>query len=195
MSLPFETEESARDFATQFDALGLTDDRGIPFVVAFPREKLDGLKMACRYCRAWHYHGVGCGHRGAHCPDHDERGWEIHSAYHATGYILVPAWDTITILAILDQSVPDPQPGLPVPFGYAITDDGRLAVDVEGQKAISRAVTLHREGKSLAEIATTLAAEDLPSPPSVCGGRRGWDAETVEEVLHGEGIVLPATTD
>lgn len=39
------------------------------------------LKFRCDYCRAWHVHGKGEGHRVAHCTDRT-------SPYMATGYVL-----------------------------------------------------------------------------------------------------------
>jgi len=39
------------------------------------------LAVWCIYCRCWHYHGAGDGHRVAHC-DRDD------SPYQKTGYTL-----------------------------------------------------------------------------------------------------------
>jgi len=39
-----------------------------PKVPAFPRDDgVPGWQMFCPFCNAWHYHGVGLGHRVAHC--------------------------------------------------------------------------------------------------------------------------------
>ncbi len=38
-------------------------------------------RVWCRYCRAFHYHGIGAGHRAAHCA--------TTTPYTATGYTLI----------------------------------------------------------------------------------------------------------
>jgi len=50
-----------------------------------------GWRTWCRYCKVWHHHGAGPGHRVAHCFDHDRGGKRIQSPYRQTGYILVLA--------------------------------------------------------------------------------------------------------
>jgi hypothetical protein len=54
-----------------------------PELVAFKREDGHGLKVRCVYCRKWHIHGHGYGHRVAHCLD------KSGSPYLKTGYVLV----------------------------------------------------------------------------------------------------------
>ena len=41
-----------------------------------------GLKFHCKYCKREHKHGIGHGHRGAHCSNPD-------SPYRETGYYIV----------------------------------------------------------------------------------------------------------
>lgn len=56
------------------------NDKDIPVVDAVVRTDGKGLKMYCRYCKQWHLHGEGEGHRVAHCNN--------DSPYKKTGYIL-----------------------------------------------------------------------------------------------------------
>lgn len=49
-----------------------------PVIKAFPRPE-GGLMFWCPYCKKWHYHGIGEGHRNAHCDD---------SPFNKTGYII-----------------------------------------------------------------------------------------------------------
>jgi hypothetical protein len=51
-----------------------------PIVEAVERTDGTGLKMYCEYCKAWHLHGHGEGHRVAHCTK--------DTPYKKTGYIL-----------------------------------------------------------------------------------------------------------
>jgi len=63
---------------------------GIPCLAAVPRDRpLDsqghvGLRVWCKFCVAWHLHGMGYGHRVAHCV-------AAESPYNQTGYYLVAA--------------------------------------------------------------------------------------------------------
>lgn len=58
-----------------------------PELLALPRCKgSDLLKVWCVYCDKWHVHGMGYGHRVAHCESDA-------SPYRETGYILVPLGD------------------------------------------------------------------------------------------------------
>ena len=52
----------------------------IPILKAEPRHEVY-LKVWCHYCKKYHLHGHGEGHRTAHCPDPD-------SPFYRTGYIL-----------------------------------------------------------------------------------------------------------
>jgi hypothetical protein len=52
----------------------------IPVVDALDREDGAGLEMYCQYCKDWHLHGRGDGHRWSHC-------WN-DTPYRKTGYIL-----------------------------------------------------------------------------------------------------------
>lgn len=64
-----------------YDNEEVFDDRGYPVVEAI-RDDLRGfLKFYCRYCKAWHFHGAGDGHRVAHC-------WYDDSPYLQHGYVL-----------------------------------------------------------------------------------------------------------
>jgi|SRR5579859_3977746 len=57
--------------------------RHIPKVAAVPRtDGTPGWKFHCGSCNADHFHGVGLGHRAAHCASDT-------SPYRDTGYILV----------------------------------------------------------------------------------------------------------
>jgi len=53
-----------------------------PEIEAIPREDFfGGWKVYCVYCKRWHLHGRGLGHRVAHCCS--------ESLYYETGYVLV----------------------------------------------------------------------------------------------------------
>jgi len=53
----------------------------IPVIKGLPRlDFIGGIKFWCPYCRKWHYHGVGNGHRVAHCG--------LDSPFQEHGYIL-----------------------------------------------------------------------------------------------------------
>lgn len=54
-----------------------------PEVLAFPRDDCPGWQTLCYYCNAWHFHGVGLGHRVAHC--------RKETPYSKTGYVLIAA--------------------------------------------------------------------------------------------------------
>ena len=67
-------------------------DDGIPILAAVPgRRRPELLRVWCRYCKCWHLHGMGYGHRVAHCVDWDRRGRDIISPYRDTGYYLAAA--------------------------------------------------------------------------------------------------------
>lgn len=60
----------------------MKDKNGIPIVQAEPRGDFEGgLKVYCDFCKTYHLHGRGEGHREAHCNDPT-------SPYRKTGYIL-----------------------------------------------------------------------------------------------------------
>ncbi|MBM4041586.1 MAG: hypothetical protein FJ290_24055 [Planctomycetes bacterium] len=65
------------------ESLEAVSEKGMPLLPAVPREDGYGWKVWCRYCKAWHSHGIGLGHRGAHCLSHDRRGRPINSPYSA----------------------------------------------------------------------------------------------------------------
>ncbi|EEL38300.1 hypothetical protein bcere0020_43510 [Bacillus cereus Rock3-29] len=53
----------------------------VPSVLAIERDEKGNLSTWCQYCRKFHHHGTGEGHRDAHCIEED-------SPYIRTGYIL-----------------------------------------------------------------------------------------------------------
>jgi len=56
--------------------------RNYPVVYVETRKDFpEGWKFYCKYCKDWHLHGRGLGHRVAHCSNPD-------SPYKKTGYIL-----------------------------------------------------------------------------------------------------------
>ena len=59
------------------------EPRTIPDLPAY-RDDRGFLHVWCRYCACWHHHGIGAGHRVAHCVYPD-------SAYLPGGYTLVDA--------------------------------------------------------------------------------------------------------
>lgn len=48
-----------------------------------------GLRVFCRWCDRWHYHGAVYGHRTAHCHN-------LASPYRETGYVLTDPEETMT---------------------------------------------------------------------------------------------------
>lgn len=44
-----------------------TDNDGYPIVIARRTKEGSQLTFYCDYCRTNHFHGLGGGHRGAHC--------------------------------------------------------------------------------------------------------------------------------
>jgi hypothetical protein len=53
-----------------------------PLIKCLPREDFDGgLKFWCPFCRKWHRHGRGDGHRSAHCT-------ASNSPFNAHGYFI-----------------------------------------------------------------------------------------------------------
>ena len=53
----------------------------IPVIPCLPRDGCSGMRFWCPFCKEWHYHGKGNGHRGAHCTADD-------SPFNQTGYEL-----------------------------------------------------------------------------------------------------------
>lgn len=53
-------------------------EENTPLIKALPRPE-GGFMFWCPYCKKWHYHGIGEGHRIAHCHN---------SPYNKTGYII-----------------------------------------------------------------------------------------------------------
>ena len=53
-----------------------------PALPAYPRTDGAGLRVWCAWCRRWHLHGIGYGHRAAHCSP--------PSPYTESGYVLPP---------------------------------------------------------------------------------------------------------
>ncbi|RXJ15193.1 hypothetical protein ETJ91_22615 [Bacillus albus] len=53
----------------------------VPSVLAIERDEKGNLSTWCQYCRKFHHHGIGEGHRDAHCIEED-------SPYTRTGYVL-----------------------------------------------------------------------------------------------------------
>jgi hypothetical protein len=53
----------------------------VPTVLAIERDEKGNLSTWCQYCRKFHHHGTGEGHRDAHCFEED-------SPYIRTGYVL-----------------------------------------------------------------------------------------------------------
>ncbi len=60
-----------------------------PVLLAYLREDAGGLKVWCPFCRRWHLHGWGFGHRSAHCD-------QIDGPFQATGYKLKAASRTVS---------------------------------------------------------------------------------------------------
>lgn len=63
----------------------------IPVIMCLPREimggRADGMKFWCPYCKMWHLHGMGNGHRTAHCCDtNGSRSFE--KPFYEHGYII-----------------------------------------------------------------------------------------------------------
>lgn len=57
----------------------------IPVIMALPRPDFEGgFIFWCPFCKEWHKHGRGPGHRAAHCYGNPE------SPFYETGYILKP---------------------------------------------------------------------------------------------------------
>lgn len=52
-----------------------------PVLAAVERNAEGHLSAWCPFCRRWHHHGAGEGHRVAHCINPE-------SPFHKTGYIL-----------------------------------------------------------------------------------------------------------
>ncbi|MHA1867427.1 MAG: hypothetical protein ACTSXD_05120 [Candidatus Heimdallarchaeaceae archaeon] len=56
--------------------------KNIPVILCEKRKDIpEGMKFYCEFCKRWHLHGKGEGHRAAHCFNSD-------SPYENTGYIL-----------------------------------------------------------------------------------------------------------
>lgn len=62
--------------------INLKEHHHIPVLEAFPRTDCHGWKVWCAWCRAWHLHGTGLGHRTAHCTI-------ATSPFHQTGYFMM----------------------------------------------------------------------------------------------------------
>ena len=74
----------------RLEALATVGGDGIPRLAAVPgRLHPELLRVWCRFCRCWHLHGAGYGHRAAHCADLDRRCRPVVSPYKDTGYYLV----------------------------------------------------------------------------------------------------------
>ena len=58
-----------------------TDIETMPVLDAYILDSDGCLAVWCIHCRRWHFHGVGDGHRVAHCDGAD-------SPYQRTGYVL-----------------------------------------------------------------------------------------------------------
>ncbi|MCX5673838.1 MAG: hypothetical protein NTX87_02420 [Planctomycetota bacterium] len=81
-----------RELICRLEAQAAVGPDGIPALAAVPRaDGRPGLRIWCRHCRRWHLHGMGYGHRVAHCADVDRRGRPVESPYRATGYRLAQA--------------------------------------------------------------------------------------------------------
>ena len=58
------------------------EEKMFPVVKALPRiDGVDGLMFWCPFCKRWHLHGAGEGHRAAHCFNEesplDKRGYVL----------------------------------------------------------------------------------------------------------------------
>ena len=54
----------------------------IPIIIGELRDDLlGGIKFRCKYCKKYHFHGIGEGVRNAHCKDYN-------SPYYKTNYFL-----------------------------------------------------------------------------------------------------------
>lgn len=64
-------------------------DKKVPVIKALPRiNNISGFMFWCPWCKKWHVHGAGEGHRNAHC--HKGSG----SPFIETGYILKSMTET-----------------------------------------------------------------------------------------------------
>lgn len=53
-----------------------------PVIKCLPRDDFfGGMMFWCPFCKKWHRHGIGAGHRVAHCTN-------PNSPYSGTGYII-----------------------------------------------------------------------------------------------------------
>jgi len=88
-----------------------TEPKGYPVLLAFPRSDIEGgVRAWCPYCRAWHYHGGGAGHRAAHCHDPLTRGGVRSPFREDGGYYLRPLSkrDAKELFVVLQRYVGEP---------------------------------------------------------------------------------------
>ncbi len=66
----------------------------LPIFLCEPTDDGVQWRFWCPFCAAWHYHGAGPGHRGAHCLTNQMQGnggsseKPTNSPFKATGYVL-----------------------------------------------------------------------------------------------------------
>lgn len=77
-----KTKGKARHTAV-INALRRKEYKDMPVLIAFKTPDKNQFAVWCPYCRKWHYHGLGEGHRIAHCNSGSK------SPFEKTGYILV----------------------------------------------------------------------------------------------------------
>jgi len=62
----------------------------IPLIICNERTDGCGLVFWCKYCKCWHYHGEGNGHRISHCMFHESgrRDYKDGTPYDKYGYYI-----------------------------------------------------------------------------------------------------------
>ena len=67
-------------------------------------------------------------------------------------------------------------------YGFRHNDEGELTPDPDEAETIRKIFMWHRDGYSLRQISTNLAAEGIPSPR----GGKTWGIETIRKILNNE---------
>jgi hypothetical protein len=89
---PLTSEEYAKQWAKASKQIEQQNPK-LPVIKCLPRAIMngykDGLKFWCPYCKTWHLHGRGNGHRAAHCCDKPSEGKRrFDSPFYEHGYII-----------------------------------------------------------------------------------------------------------
>lgn len=71
----------------------LFDKDGFPYLIGIKNRggkniEQYSIKIWCKYCNIWHQHGMGAGHRIAHCNSFPIR--QESTLYDEKGYFLIP---------------------------------------------------------------------------------------------------------